>query len=213
MSEVTAVEPDSAETEKKAGPIRRMYDWVVGWADTPYGGWALFLIALAEASVFPIPPDVLLLALAFGAPKKSFRFALICAAGSIVGAIVGYVIGVFFFDTVGMWVIETYGLQEKMSIVKGYYTDDRAFWALLAAGFTPIPFKVFTIISGMMGTSLLVLVLASAISRTARFMLVATVVYLLGDKAKEFIDKYFDYLTIGFTVLLIGGFVALKYLF
>ncbi len=203
-------EADSSPA-KSSNPVRRLYDWVVGWADTPYGVWALFLIALVESSVFPIPPDVLLLALAFGAPRKSFRFAAVCALGSILGAVLGYFIGWFLYDTVGLWVVNTYGLAEKMELVKTYYQDN-AFMALLAAGFTPIPFKVFTIASGMMQIPLTTLVLASAISRTARFMLVAAFVYFFGAKAKVYIDKYFDILTILFTVLLIGGFVLLKFM-
>jgi len=203
-------EADSSPA-KSSNPVRRLYDWVVGWADTPYGVWALFLIALVESSVFPIPPDVLLLALAFGAPRKSFRFAAVCALGSILGAVLGYFIGWFLYDTVGLWVVNTYGLAENMELVKTYYQDN-AFMALLAAGFTPIPFKVFTIASGMMQIPLTTLVLASAISRTARFMLVAAFVYFFGAKAKVYIDKYFDILTILFTVLLIGGFVLLKFM-
>ena len=204
-------EPEVSTEAKKPNAVRRLYNWVVGWADSPYGLIALFLIALVESSVFPIPPDVLLLALAFGAPRKSFRFALVCALGSIVGALVGYGIGVFFFDTVGMWVVQTYGLEQKMELVQEYYREN-AFGALLLAGFTPIPFKVFTIVSGMMKIPISTLLLASAISRTSRFMLVAAFVYFLGEKAKVFIDKYFDALTVIFTVLLIGGFALLKFI-
>lgn len=208
---MTQEHEETEQQGKKPGAIRRLYDWVVGWADSPYGLWALFLIALVESSVFPIPPDVLLLALAFGAPRKSFRFAAICAVGSVVGAVLGYFVGLFFYDTVGVWVVETYGLSAKMELVRTYYQDN-AFMAILAAGFTPIPFKVFTIASGMFKVPLTTLVVASAISRTARFLLVAGFVYLFGKRAKELIDKYFDILTILFTVLLIGGFVLLKYL-
>ena len=209
MTEVQQQETPSQT--KKPSAVRRLYDWVVGWADSPYGLIALFLIALVESSVFPIPPDVLLLALAFGAPRKAFRFAIVCALGSVVGALVGYAIGVFFFDTVGMWVVQTYGLEQKMEIVKQHYSEN-AFGALLLAGFTPIPFKLFTIVSGMMKIPISTLLVASAISRTARFMMVAAFVYFLGDKAKVFIDKYFDALTVIFTILLIGGFVLLKFI-
>lgn len=200
---------EKEDTDKNI--IRRMYDWVIGWADSPYGLWALFFIAFIESSVFLIPPDVLLLALAFGAPKKSFKFALVCAVGSVLGAVGGYFIGQFFYESVGLWVVETYGLSEKIKVVEKLYNDN-AFMALLAAGFTPIPFKVFTIASGMMKVPLTTLVVASAISRTGRFVLVAAFVFFLGEKARVYIEKYFELLTIVFTVALIGGFVLLKYI-
>lgn len=191
--------------------IRRLYDWVVSWADSPYGLVALFLIALVESSVFPIPPDVLLIALAFGAPKRAFKFALICTAGSVIGALVGYMIGAFFFETIGMWVVNTYGLETHVAKVTELYHEN-AFTALMVAGFTPIPFKLFTILAGMVKIPITTLVIASAISRTGRFVVVAGVIYFMGPKAKTFIDKYFDLLTVLFTVLLIGGFVLVKYL-
>ena len=202
-------ESEEQPNEKKPNAVRRLYNWVVSWADSPFGVWALFFIALVESSVFPIPPDVLLLALAFGAPKKSFRFAAVCAVGSVVGALVGYYLGYYFFETIGMWVVETYGSPEKVEKIKAGY-EQNAFGLLMLAGFSPIPFKLFTIFSGMMKIPLSTLVIASGLSRTARFMLVATFVYFLGDKAKEFIDKYFDILTIVFSALLVGGFVVLK---
>lgn len=203
-------QPETGNDEPKANVVRRLYDWVISWAESPYGTWALFFIALVESSVFPIPPDVLLLALALGAPRRSFFLAGVCALGSILGAVIGYLIGLFFFDTVGMWVVETYHLQEKLPIVQAKYQEG-AFVALLAAGFTPIPFKVFTILSGMMKIPLSTLVIASAISRTARFMIVAAVVFFFGDWARTFIDKYFGLLTTAFMVLLIGGLVLVKH--
>ena len=212
MSLDDAAQGAAEEKGASKNVIRRMYDWVIGWADSPYGLWALFFIAFIESSVFLIPPDVLLLALAFGAPKKSFKFAIVCAVGSVLGAVGGYFIGQFFYDSIGIWVVETYGLSAKMKVVEKLYNDN-AFMALLAAGFTPIPFKVFTIASGMMKIPLSTLVLASAISRTGRFMLVAAFVFFLGEKARVYIEKYFELLTIAFTIALIGGFVLLKYVF
>ncbi len=212
MSLDDAAQGAAEEKGASKNVIRRMYDWVIGWADSPYGLWALFFIAFIESSVFLIPPDVLLLALAFGAPKKSFKFAIVCAVGSVLGAVGGYFIGQFFYDSIGIWVVETYGLSAKMKVVEKLYNDN-AFMALLAAGFTPIPFKVFTIASGMMKIPLSTLVLASAISRTGRFMLVAAFVFFLGEKARVYIEKYFELLTIVFTIALIGGFVLLKYVF
>lgn len=212
MSLDDAAQGAAEEKGASKNVIRRMYDWVIGWADSPYGLWALFFIAFIESSVFLIPPDVLLLALAFGAPKKSFKFAIVCAVGSVLGAVGGYFIGQFFYDSIGIWVVETYGLSAKMKVVEKLYNDN-AFMALLAAGFTPIPFKVFTIASGMMKIPLSTLVLASAISRTGRFILVAAFVFFLGEKARVYIEKYFELLTIAFTIALIGGFVLLKYVF
>ncbi|HIB68521.1 MAG TPA: DedA family protein [Phycisphaerales bacterium] len=212
MSLDDAAQGAAEEKGASKNVIRRMYDWVIGWADSPYGLWALFFIAFIESPVFLIPPDVLLLALAFGAPKKSFKFAIVCAVGSVLGAVGGYFIGQFFYDSIGIWVVETYGLSAKMKVVEKLYNDN-AFMALLAAGFTPIPFKVFTIASGMMKIPLSTLVLASAISRTGRFMLVAAFVFFLGEKARVYIEKYFELLTIVFTIALIGGFVLLKYVF
>ena len=212
MSLDDAAQGAAEEKGASKNVIRRMYDWVIGWADAPYGLWALFFIAFIESSVFLIPPDVLLLALAFGAPKKSFKFAIVCAVGSVLGAVGGYFIGQFFYDSIGIWVVETYGLSAKMKVVEKLYNDN-AFMALLAAGFTPIPFKVFTIASGMMKIPLSTLVLASAISRTGRFILVAAFVFFLGEKARVYIEKYFELLTIAFTIALIGGFVLLKYVF
>ena len=212
MSLDDAAQGAAEEKGASKNVIRRMYDWVIGWAGSPYGLWALFFIAFIESSVFLIPPDVLLLALAFGAPKKSFKFAIVCAVGSVLGAVGGYFIGQFFYDSIGIWVVETYGLSAKMKVVEKLYNDN-AFMALLAAGFTPIPFKVFTIASGMMKIPLSTLVLASAISRTGRFILVAAFVFFLGEKARVYIEKYFELLTIAFTIALIGGFVLLKYVF
>ena len=212
MSLDDAAQGAAEEKGASKNVIRRMYDWVIGWADSPYGLWALFFIAFIESSVFLIPPDVLLLALAFGAPKKSFKFAIVCAVGSVLGAVGGYFIGQFFYDSIGIWVVETYGLSAKMKVVEKLYNDN-AFMALLAAGFTPIPFKVFTLASGMMKIPLSTLVLASAISRTGRFILVAAFVFFLGEKARVYIEKYFELLTIAFTIALIGGFVLLKYVF
>lgn len=198
-----------SEEGNKPNVVRRLYDWVISWAESPYGVWALFLIAVVESSVFPIPPDVLLLALALGAPRRSFFLAAVCAVGSVIGAVIGYLIGMWAFDSVGMWVVETYHLADKLEVVKVKYQEG-AFMALLAAGFTPIPFKVFTILSGMMKIPISTLVVASAISRTARFMIVAAVVFFFGEWARTFIDKYFGILTTVFMVLLIGGLVLVK---
>ena len=192
--------------------LRRLYSWVLHWAETPYGSWALFLLALSESSFFPVPPDVLLIALAVSIPKKSFKYALICTAGSLIGGCLGYLIGWQFMITVGEKIIQLYGLTHKMQYIKELYMQYDA-WAIGIAGFTPIPYKVFTISAGAFDINFTVFVIASAISRAARFFLVAWLIYLFGPKIKTFIDKYFNILAITFVVLLIAGFVIIKTFF
>jgi len=192
--------------------LRRLYSWVLHWAETPYGSWALFLLALSESSFFPVPPDVLLIALAVSIPKKSFKYALICTAGSLIGGCLGYLIGWQFMITVGEKIIQFYGLAHKMQYIKDLYMQYDA-WAIGIAGFTPIPYKVFTISAGAFDINFTVFVIASAISRAARFFLVAWLIYLFGPKIKTFIDKYFNILAITFVVLLIAGFVIIKLFF
>jgi membrane protein YqaA with SNARE-associated domain len=192
--------------------LRRLYSWVLHWAETPYGSWALFLLALSESSFFPVPPDVLLIALAVSIPKKSFKYALICTAGSLIGGCFGYLIGWQFMITVGEKIIQFYGLTHKMQYIKDLYMQYDA-WAIGIAGFTPIPYKVFTISAGAFDINFTVFVIASAISRAARFFLVAWLIYLFGPKIKTFIDKYFNILAITFVVLLVAGFAIIKIFF
>ena len=192
--------------------LRRLYSWVLHWAETPYGSWALFLLALSESSFFPVPPDVLLIALAVSIPKKSFKYALICTAGSLIGGCLGYLIGWQFMITVGEKIIQFYGLTHKMQYIKDLYMQYDA-WAIGIAGFTPIPYKVFTISAGAFDINFTVFIIASAISRAARFFLVAWLIYIFGPKIKTFIDKYFNILAITFVVLLVAGFAIIKIFF
>jgi len=192
--------------------LRRLYSWVLHWAETPYGSWALFLLALSESSFFPVPPDVLLIALAVSIPKKSFKYALICTAGSLIGGCLGYLIGWQFMVTVGEKIIQFYGLTHKMQYIKDLYMQYDA-WAIGIAGFTPIPYKVFTISAGAFDINFTVFIIASAVSRAARFFLVAWIIYLFGPKIKTLIDKYFNILAITFVVLLIAGFAIIKTFF
>lgn len=190
-------------------PLKRLYDWVLSWAGSPFGGWALFAIAFAESSFFPIPPDVLLIALGLSIPAKSFRYALICSIGSVLGGCFGYLIGALFYDGIGQYVIGFYGLADGFDRVRLLYQQN-AFLAVAIAGFTPIPYKVFTIAAGFFRIDFLVFVVASVLSRSARFFIVATIIYFWGAPAKRFIDRYFNLLTIIFTALLILGFVVTR---
>lgn len=193
------------------GLIRKLYDWVLSWAHKKYSSLALFILAFSESSFFPIPPDVLQIALSVAKPKKSFFYALISSIGSVLGGIFGYLIGYFLFDSIGKVIIDALGYQAQFNAVGELYKS-YAFLAILTAAFTPIPYKVFTIAAGFWQVGLLPLITASIIGRSARFFLVATLFYFFGPKIKEFIDKYFNLLTIIFLLMLIGGFAAIKYL-
>ncbi len=189
--------------------VRRLYDWVLRWAHSPYGSVALFVLAFTESSFFPIPPDVLLIALAVSIPAKSFRYALICSVGSVAGGAFGYLIGLYLMDAVGYNIIEFYGVTAKYDYVQELYRNYDA-WVVAVAGFTPIPYKVFTISAGAFEINFWVFIVVSAISRAARFFILAAIIYKFGKPIKAFIDRYFNILSIAFMVLLILGFVLVK---
>lgn len=190
--------------------LRRAKAWVESYAEKPYAAWALFLIAFAESSFFPIPPDVLLIAIAVVVPKKAFRYALICSIGSVLGGMFGYLIGQEFFDLIGQRIIGFYGVTSQYEHVRQLY-EQNAFTAIAIAGFTPIPYKVFTIAAGAFHIPFMTLVLASILSRSARFFLVAALFYFFGAPIKAFIDRYFEIVTLIFTVLLVMGFVIIRW--
>ncbi len=201
----------AAPAAAQRGWLRRLYDWTVSWAERPGGSWALFLIALAESSFFPVPPDVLLLALCVGAPRRSFRFATVCALGSVVGGMIGYGIGFAAWSAVkGLFIPYVFSQAAFDQVARLY--EGNAFVAILTAAFTPIPYKVFTIAAGVFHVNFLTLVVASAIGRSARFFMVAGVIFLFGPKMKELIEKYFDWFAWGLLALGIAGFVAVKFL-
>lgn len=193
--------------------LRRLYDWVLHWAETPYGPMALFLLALAESSFFPVPPDALLIALCLGALKKSWRFALITSIASVLGGMLGYLIGYGLWETAAPFFFRYIpgfteaGFQKVMS-----HYQDSGFWYVFMAGFTPVPYKVFTIASGVFRLNFLLFLLASTISRSLRFFLVAGLFRKFGPEIKSFVDRYFNLLAVAFFVLLLGGFLVIKYL-
>lgn len=190
--------------------VRRTYDWVLHWAVTPWGAAALFILAFIESSFFPIPPDVLLIALCLGATTKSFKYALICSVGSVLGAIGGYSIGHFAWEAVNGWFIPSVFSLDAFDNVKALY-EQYNFWVVFTAGFTPIPFKVITITAGVCSIDFWIFLLASIISRSARFFLIAWLIWKFGPSIKLFIDKYFNLLAIAFTILLIGSFAIIKF--
>ena len=207
----SAVDRETTETPQpeKRGWMRRAYDWTLQWADRPGGKRALFILAFAESSFFPIPPDVLLLALAVGAPTKAFRFALICSAGSVLGGIAGYGIGIWGYEMIGEPIVKFYKGEAVMEKIRGLY-DKHGFLGVLIAAITPIPYKVFTIASGLFKYNFASFLTASIIGRSFRFFCVAAVIKWFGPTVKEYVEKYFNWFSWGFMVLLILGFIALK---
>lgn len=191
--------------------MRRLYDWTMRWADHPAGSWALFFIAMLESSIFPIPPDVLLIALCVGGVSRSYKFAIICTAGSIIGGVIGYGIGFWGFDIIGKPIVKFYHGEALMNKIQDWY-DTYGFWGNLIAAITPIPYKVFTITSGAFRFSFHEFILASLIGRSLRFFAVASALYFMGAKIRNVIDKHFDLCTWVFMILLIAGFLILKYL-
>lgn len=201
--------PGAAAPAKRPNIVRRLYDWVLSWAETPYGVLALFLLAVAESSFFPIPPDVLLIALALSIPTKAFRFAMWCTIGSVLGGVLGYYLGFALWNTVEPLLIPSVFSAEKFAKVTGLY-DEYGIPVVFAAGFTPIPYKVFTVAGGVAKINVVAFTLTSIVGRGARFFLVAAVIRRYGTLAKELIDKYFNLLTLAFTILLVGAFLLLK---
>lgn len=189
--------------------LRQIYNWVLHWAETPYGASALFLIAFVESSFFPIPPDVLLIALVLGSRKKWFKFAAICTLGSALGGLFGYLIGMTLMDTIGVRIISFYHAEEYYKKVTEWYAI-YDYWIVFIAAFSPIPYKVFTIASGAFHMNAVGFFFVSLIGRGARFIIVSALLYKFGEPIKRLIDKYFDLLCIIFVLLLIGGFLVIK---
>lgn len=190
---------------------RRLYDWVLHWAETSYGVPALAVLAFAEASFFPIPPDVLLIALCLGAPGRSMRFAAVSSVASVVGGIGGYLIGWGLWAEVSDFFFK-YVFSESAFQHVGAMYNEYAFGAVFTAGLTPIPYKVFTIAAGVFRIDFAGFLAASVVSRSLRFFVVAGLIWKFGPPIKAFIDRYFNVLSVVFAVLLIGGFFAVQWI-
>ncbi len=212
---------DTVKEVKQGGSVawwhwhRHLYNWVIHFADTKHGERALFLLSFSESSFFPVPPDVLLAPLALGAPKKWLRFALSCSIASVLGGILGYCIGVFLWVVIGPWVyahLGAIGLTEANFIKFQAWYDKYDFWIVFTCGFTPLPYKVCTISAGVAKINFLGFLVASTVSRSARFFIVAGMIGWKGERIRPVIEKYFNWFSLGFVLLLIGGFVVIKWL-
>lgn len=189
--------------------FKNLYNQVLGWAEHKFASRYLFLLSVAESSFFPIPPDVMLAPMCLTKPKKSFHFALITTIGSVVGGIIGYLIGYFSFDLLEPF-IETVGYTEKFEVVKQWFVD-WGFWAILIAGFSPIPYKVFTVTAGLLNMFIVPFILASILGRGARFFLVAYLVKLGGDDLRNGLSKHIERIGWLVTIIIIIGVAVYKF--
>lgn len=188
--------------------LRSLYDWILQWAEKPHAGVALFLLAMIEASIFPIPPDVLLIAMSISIPDRALFFAFLASLGSVIGGGLGYLIGLLLWGALAdIFFSYVPGFTpEVFARVQGYF-EQYDFLVVFAAGFSPIPYKIFTIGAGVFQINFITFMLASVVSRSARFFLEAWLLKRYGAPMQVFIDRYFNWLAIGFTVLLVGGFI------
>lgn len=192
--------------------LRRLYDWTMHWAETPQSMVALFLIAFAESSFFPVPPDVLLIAIVAAAPGKWLKTAGLCTLGSASGAMLGYAIGSAFMATLGQPIVDFYHAQHYWDRVVELYNGVWGVWFLAVAAFTPVPYKVATIAAGATHMPFAPFLLVSALGRGARFFLVAAILRIFGAPVRRTLETHFDLAAIVFLVLLLGGFLVIRLL-
>jgi|TARA_B100000767_G_scaffold47370_1_gene42051 membrane protein YqaA with SNARE-associated domain len=191
--------------------IKKLYAWTLSLAAHPKALWALAILSFLESSVFPIPPDILMVAMILSQPKRAFLIAGITLTASVIGGIFGYFIGAFLFDEVGYPILNFLG-KGAMAIEFNSRFNNLGFWPVLIAGLTPIPYKIVTITSGWASVPLTTFIIASIISRGIRFFLVAVLLWLYGEKINNFIQTWMNVLFILFIIILIGGFGMLKIL-
>jgi membrane protein YqaA with SNARE-associated domain len=190
--------------------LRSTYDWVMGLAARRDAIWVLAAIAFIESSVFPIPPDVLLIPMVLAARDRAWRYAAVCTIASVLGGMLGYAIGFYLFEAAGQPLLELYGYAAKFDEFRGRYNEWGA-WIVFIAGLTPFPYKVITIASGVTELDLAVFTVSSVLARGLRFFVVAALLWWLGPPVREFIEKRLGLMTILFCVLLLGGFIVAKY--
>jgi len=198
---------DAACTWSGHAMLRRLYDWTMAWADHPRALWVLAFVAFIESSVFPIPPDVLMIPMILAAPRRAWLIATVALASSVAGGMLGYAIGALAFETIGQPILAALGKAEAMDVFNTRF-NDLGFWAVLTAGVTPFPYKVITIMSGWTGMPLLTFIATSILARSLRFFAVAGLLWYFGAPVREFIERRLGLMFILFVVLLVGGFFA-----
>jgi membrane protein YqaA with SNARE-associated domain len=192
--------------------LRRFYDWMIRASESPFAVWVLGFISFAESSFFPMPPDIMLIPMSVAQPKKAWLYASICTVTSVLGGILGYMIGWLLYDTVGTWLINLYGYQHGVEQFRCLYAENGA-WIILIKGLTPIPYKIVTITSGFAGYSLFWFVVFSVITRGARFFVLAGILNYFGAPLRAFIEKYLTPVVVGLVIFLVAGVFASHYIF
>ncbi len=190
--------------------LRGLYHWTIALAERRDALWVLAAVSFVESSVFPIPPDVLMIPMIIAAPHRAFLIATVCTVASVLGGMLGYAIGAFFYGAVGEPILAFYGYTAKFAEFRSAYNDWGA-WAVLIAGVTPFPYKVITILSGLTGLDFLVFCVASALARAGRFFLVAALLWKFGPPIRAFIEHRLGLVTTVFMTLLFGGFIVARY--
>nr|CRH07173.1 Conserved membrane protein of unknown function [Candidatus Magnetococcus massalia] len=191
--------------------IHGIYDWTMRWAVSPSAVPALFAVALAESSFFPIPPDLLLMAMSLAEPMKSFFYAFICTIGSVIGGAIGYLIGFLAWDYIGEPIIQFYGKMDAYQELAGMF-DTHGAWIVAIAGFTPLPYKLFTITAGALHADFMVFMVMSLLARGARFFMVAALLRWGGERLRSLVERHLDLLTLIIAVVVIGMVVVLKWI-
>lgn len=186
--------------------LRKLYDWCINAAGKPHAAWVLSAVSFTESSFFPVPPDIMLVPMALARPDKAYYYAFVCTIASVLGGILGYVIGAYLYDSVGLWLISLYGYGDKVEAFREAYARWGS-WIILIKGVTPIPYKIVTITSGFAGYNFALFVLFSIITRGARFFLTAFLLSRYGPQAREAIEKRLGFWTSIFLIVLVAGII------
>jgi membrane protein YqaA with SNARE-associated domain len=191
--------------------LKSLYSWTLSLASGPYALWALAVVSFVESSVFPIPPDILMIPMILATPHRAFLIAGVCTVASVLGGLLGYLIGALFYDTIGAPILESLGKADSMAEFNTRF-NDFGFWAVLIAGLTPFPYKVITIMSGWTGMPIATFVITSIIARALRFFLVAALLWRFGAPIRDFIERRLGLMFTVFIALLLGSFLLVRYL-
>jgi membrane protein YqaA with SNARE-associated domain len=192
--------------------LRRLYEWALSLVEKPHAIWVMGAISFADSSFLPLPPDFLLIPMTIAKPKRALTYAIVCTIASVAGAMLGYAIGAFLWDTLGHWLIRIYGLEGKVEAFRQLYAQWGA-WVIIIKGFTPIPYKLVTIVSGFAGYNFAAFVALSILTRGARFLMIAMVLSRFGDQVRHALDRHLTVIVSAGLVALFGGVIASLYLF